>query len=212
MIGLLRSDLRIIAKVWCCMGLYWSTRGCNLAAHSSIHPSFLLRKGLTRFQLPKSFLGLRIIECRNSFDKLEWGPGAKQIGTSHSLLPKICKPGLDTPRYLIAGKHRLSLLVNHSSPHHHSLGSIHLKLLSCWVESTHPFVARAVDSLPSVLLHPSGGHYCWTRCRLQMFWKPQVCVEYGNLTRQHQSGHQSNYWLCLTSVIYLIVPQMKVAL
>ena len=24
-----------IAKVWCCLGLYWSTRGCNLAAHSS---------------------------------------------------------------------------------------------------------------------------------------------------------------------------------
>ena len=25
-----------IAKVWCCLGLYWSTRGCNLAAHPSI--------------------------------------------------------------------------------------------------------------------------------------------------------------------------------
>ena len=33
------------------------------------------------------------------------------------------------------------------------------------------------------------------RCRLQMFLKPQVCVEYGNRTREHQSGHQSSYWL-----------------
>ena len=55
------------AKVWCCPGLYWSTRGCNLAVHSSIHASSILRKGLTRFQLPKCFLGLRIIECRNSW-------------------------------------------------------------------------------------------------------------------------------------------------
>ena len=62
-----------IAKVWCCMDLYWSTRGCNLAAHSSIHASFILRRGMTRFQLPKGFLGLRIIECRNSSDILEWG-------------------------------------------------------------------------------------------------------------------------------------------
>ena len=30
--------------------LYWSTRGCNLAAHSFIHASFILRWGLTRFQ------------------------------------------------------------------------------------------------------------------------------------------------------------------
>ena len=35
--------------------LYWSTRGCNLGAHSSIHASFILRRGLTRL-----FLGLRI--------------------------------------------------------------------------------------------------------------------------------------------------------
>ena len=69
----------------------------------------------------------------------------------------------------------------------------HLKLLSCWVESTHPFAARVVDSHPSVLLHPSGGHNCLNRCRLQMFLKPQVWVEYGNRTREHQSGHQSSY-------------------
>ena len=84
--------------------------------------------------------------------------------------------------------------------HHHSLGSIHLKLLSCRVESTHPFAARVVDSRPSVLLHPSGGHNYLTRCRLQMFLKPQVCGEYGNRTREHQFGHQSSYWLW-TSVL-----------
>ena len=73
-------------------------------------------------------------------------------------------------------------------------------LLSCLVESTHPFAARVVDSRPSVLLHPSGGYNCLTRYRLQMFLNPQVCVEYGNRTREHQSGHQSSYWLW-TSVL-----------
>jgi len=76
----------------------------------------------------------------------------------------------------IAGNHRLSLLVHHSSLHHHSLWSIHLKLLSSWVESTHPFAARVVDSRPYVFLHPSGGHNCLTRCRLRMFLKQEVCV------------------------------------
>ena len=33
-----------------------------------------------------------------------------------------------------------------------------------------------------------------------MFLKPQVCVEYGNWTCEHQSGHQSSYWLW-TSVL-----------
>ena len=90
-------------------------------------------------------------------------------------------------------KPKLSLLVHHSFLHHHSLGSIHLKLLSCWVESTPPFAARDIDSRPSVLLHPSAGHNCLTRCRLQMFLKQHICVEYGNRTREHQSGHQSSY-------------------
>ena len=44
------------------------------------------------------------------------------------------------------------------------------------VESTHPFAARVVDSRPSALLHPSGGQNCLTRCRFQMFMKPQVCA------------------------------------
>ena len=35
---------------------------CFLAAHSSVHASFILRRGLTIFKLPKSFLGLRIVE------------------------------------------------------------------------------------------------------------------------------------------------------
>ena len=98
----IKSQNFSIAKVWCSLGLYWSTKGCNLAAHSSIHASFILKRGLTRFQLPTGFLGPRIIECRNSSDILEWGPGAilKHQETSHSLLPNICKPGLDTPRYL----------------------------------------------------------------------------------------------------------------
>ena len=48
--------------------LYYSTRGCNLAAHSSIHASFILRRGLTRFQLPKILLRRENIECRNPSD------------------------------------------------------------------------------------------------------------------------------------------------
>ena len=58
---------------------------------------------------------------------------------------------LSTTGYLqvpIAGNHWLSLLVHLSSIYRHLLGSIHLKLLSCWVESTHPFAARVVDSRP----------------------------------------------------------------
>ena len=122
-----------IAKVWCCMDLYWSTRGCNLAAHSSIHASFILRRGLTRFQLPKGFLGLRIIEWRNSSDILEWGPGAKQTGNI-TLIALNVSPDWITPEVHIAGNRRPSLLVHLSSLRYHSLGSIHLKLLSCWVE------------------------------------------------------------------------------
>ena len=56
--------------------LVYITRDCSLAAHSSVHASFILRRGLTRFQLPKGFLDLRIIKCRNSSEKLEWGPCA----------------------------------------------------------------------------------------------------------------------------------------
>ena len=54
-----------------------------------IHPSTLHSywedRGLTRFQLPKGFLGLRIIKCRNSSDMLVCGQGALLIGN----IPRI---------------------------------------------------------------------------------------------------------------------------
>ena len=79
--------------------LFWSAMGCNLAAHSFIHASFIQRRGLTRFQLPKGFLGLRIVECRNSSDKLEWGPGALESGniTSH------CSQSFISPDWIPTG-------------------------------------------------------------------------------------------------------------
>ena len=88
----------------------------------------------------------------------------------------------------IAGNHWLSLLVHLSSIHHHSLGSIHFKLLSCLVESMHHLAMRDVDSRPSVLLHPSDVGFRW-------FWNPLSCEERGNQTCEHQSGYQSSYWL-----------------
>ena len=136
-------------------------------SHSSFHASFILRRGLTGY---KSFLGLRIGECRNSSDILEWGPGALQ--TSHSLLPIIYEHGLDTSRCLkleTINSVYLSTIPLFIIIH---LDQFHLKLLSCWVESTHPSAARVVDSRPSVLLHPSDGHNSLTRCRLQMFLNP----------------------------------------
>ena len=45
-----------------------------------------------------------------------------------------------------------------------------------------------------------------------MFLKPQVCVEYGNQTREHQSGHQSSYWLWTSVLIIIIIqPTVKVS-
>ena len=61
--------------------LFWSIRGCILGAHSSIHASFILRRGLTRFHLPK------ITECWNPSDILEWGPGAILIGNITLISP-----------------------------------------------------------------------------------------------------------------------------
>ena len=61
-----------IAKVWCCRGFCIDLPGgCNLVAHSSVHAPFILRRGFTRFLLPKGFLGLRIVEFRNSSDVLK---------------------------------------------------------------------------------------------------------------------------------------------
>ena len=61
----IKSRNFLLQKFGVVLGLYWSTRGCNLASHSSIHASFLLRRGLTRFQLPKILLRPENIECRN---------------------------------------------------------------------------------------------------------------------------------------------------
>jgi len=193
MIGLLRSNLGIFllrnfGVVWVFILIY---QECNLAAHSFAHASFIMRRGLTRFQRPKGFLGLRIAECRNSSDILEWGPGALQIGKITLIAPNHLLARIGYLQVPTAGNHRFFLqLIHLSSFHHHSLGPIHFKLLSCWVESTHPFAARDVDSRPSVLLHLSGGHNCLTRC-----WPQMICEECGNQTREHQSGYQSSYWL-----------------
>ena len=82
MIGLLRSNLGIfLLRKFGVVGVFVLIyQECNLAAHSFAHASFIMRRGLTRFQLPKGFIGLRIAECRNSSDILEWGPGALQEG------------------------------------------------------------------------------------------------------------------------------------
>ena len=38
LVDTIKSQNFFIAQVWCCRGyLYWSARGCNLAAHSSVH-------------------------------------------------------------------------------------------------------------------------------------------------------------------------------
>ena len=126
MIGLLRSDLRIIAKVWCCMGLYWSARGCNLTAHSSIHAYLILRRGLTRFQLLLRPENNRVQEF---FWYSGMRPGCHTDRKHHTFCSKSFVSPDGYPQVPIAGNHRLSLLVNLSSLHHHSLGSIHFKLL-----------------------------------------------------------------------------------
>ena len=84
----------------------------------------------------------------------------------------------------------LDPLVFHSSLHRHSLGSIPLEASFLLSRKHAPFRCES-----SVLLNPSGGHNCLTIFRLQMFLKSQVCLEYWNRTREHQSGHQSSYWL-----------------
>ncbi len=63
MIGLLWSNLGIfsIAKVWRVSGfLNWSSRGCNLAAHLSIHASCYWKEGWQDSSCLRFFLGLRI--------------------------------------------------------------------------------------------------------------------------------------------------------
>ena len=83
-----------------------------------IHPSTLhLYWGLTRIQLPKGFLVLRIVVC-----------GKKEFFWYTGIRPGVPKHLYARIRYLqipLCGNHRLSLLVHLSSLHHHSLGSIH---------------------------------------------------------------------------------------
>ena len=65
-----------------------------------IHPSTLHSfwvKGLTRFQLPKGFLGLRSAGILLIYWNVARVPRREE--TSHSLLQIICKSGLDTSRY-----------------------------------------------------------------------------------------------------------------
>ena len=134
MIGLLRSNLGIVL----------------FRKFPLVRPRFIYseKSWLIRIQLPKGFLGLRIVECKNSSDLLEWGLGATD--RKHHTHSSQSFGYLHVP--IAAGNHRLSVLVHLSSLHHHSLRSIHFKLLSCWVESTHPFAERVADSRPSVLL------------------------------------------------------------
>ena len=68
-----------------------------VGAHSSVHASFMLRKGLTRLQLPKGYLGLRIVECRNSSDTLKLGLGALQIGNITLFSPNHFKVRIGYP-------------------------------------------------------------------------------------------------------------------
>ena len=87
MIGFLQSKLEFFllrksGVVWVYIDL---PGGCNLAAHSPFNASFILRRGLTRFQ--NCFLGLRIIECRIPSDILEWGQGAIQTGNNTLIAP-----------------------------------------------------------------------------------------------------------------------------
>ena len=63
--------------------------------------------------------------------------------------------------------------------YHYSLGSIHLELLSCWVESTHPFAARDVfwnyvwrSGIEPVDTNPVTG--CEQVCLTSMIWRELV--------------------------------------
>ena len=91
MIGLFRSNLGIF---FYCESLVLSGfLYCNLAAHSSIHASFILRRGLTRFHLPEN------IECRNPSDNTGMRPGCHTDRKHHthcsltSVSPDSIPPG-----------------------------------------------------------------------------------------------------------------------
>ena len=78
-----------IAKVYFCIGVFLIIcQGFKRPAHSSVHASFIMR----RFQLPKGFLGLIIVNCENSFDIVEWGPAALRIGNITLIAPYGWQP------------------------------------------------------------------------------------------------------------------------
>jgi len=157
-----------------------STKDCNLAAHAFIHALFILRRGLTRFQ--SCFLGLSAGILLIYWNKARVPD--RKVETSHSLLPIICKSGLDISRYLKLAT-ILSLLDHLSHLHHHSLtGPFKASFL---LSRKHAPFQCVINRRPSFLQHLAGCHNCLTRCRIQMFLKPQVCEEYGNRTREHQS-------------------------
>ena len=127
---------------------------------------------------PSKLLGklLKFIKCTVNLDSVKLWICTLMYGKCR-LFKKTTFVSPDwIPPGTIAGNHRLFLLVH--APFHCE---------SCWQPPLcPPTFAR--------------WSYCLSRCRLQMILKPQICVEYGKRTREHQSGHQSSYWLW-TSVL-----------
>ena len=170
-----------------------------LSDSTSIHASFILRRIVDKIPAAQGLVRPENNRVQDSSDILKWGLGALHTGNIRLISPNHLSARIGYPQVPIAGNHRLSLLVHLSTLHPHSLGSIHLKASFLLSREHAPFRCESCWR-PSVLLHPSGCHYCLNRCQLQMFLKPQVCVEYRNGTHEHQSGHQSSYWLW-TSVL-----------
>ena len=79
MIGFLRSNLGIfLLRKFGVVWVYIDLPGVVIWQH--IHLSTLHSFWEKGWQDSSCFLGLRIIECSNSSDLLEWGPGAIQTG------------------------------------------------------------------------------------------------------------------------------------
>ena len=110
-------------------------------------------------------------------DILEWGQGALKTGKITLIAPNHLYALIRYLQEAITGNHKLSLLVHLSFLHQNSLGSIHLKLLSCWVVSMHHFAARVVDSRPSSSYIRQG--ICLTKCQLQMIWNHRFVLNTG---------------------------------
>ena len=146
--------------------LNWSTRGCNMAAHSSIHASFKLRRWLTKFQLPKILL-----RPENIVQKFFWYTGMRPVfHTDRNQHHTHCSRTFVSPNWIPPGIYSWQPETLPACPPFISSSSFTwinpLKASSCWSDSTNPFPARVVYSCPSVLLHLSDGHNCITRCWL----------------------------------------------